>query len=171
MRYHNITTDDMLNGDGLRTVLWVAGCTHCCKECQNPITWDVNGGVPFDEAAKQELFEKLNHDYISGITFSGGDPLHPLNREPITALAKEINETFPDKTIWLYTGFLWEDLQNEEILKYIDVLVDGEFMVDLLDTKLKWCGSSNQRIIDVPASLDAGRVILYVNNSENAVND
>ena len=171
MRYHNITTDDMLNGDGLRTVLWVAGCTHCCKECQNPITWDVNGGVPFDEAAKQELFEKLNHDYISGITFSGGDPLHPLNREPITALAKEINETFPDKTIWLYTGFLWEDLQNEEILKYIDVLVDGEFMVDLLDTKLKWCGSSNQRIIDVPASLDSGRVILYVNNSENAVND
>ena len=171
MRYHNITTDDMLNGDGLRTVLWVAGCTHCCKECQNPITWDVNGGVPFDEAAKQELFEKLNHDYISGITFSGGDPLHPFNREPITALAKEINETFPDKTIWLYTGFLWEDLQNEEILKYIDVLVDGEFMVDLLDTKLKWCGSSNQRIIDVPASLDAGRVILYVDNSENAVND
>ena len=171
MRYHNITTDDMLNGDGLRTVLWVAGCTHCCKECQNPITWDVNGGVPFDEAAKQELFEKLNHDYISGITFSGGDPLHPLNREPITTLAKEINETFPDKTIWLYTGFLWEDLQNEEILKYIDVLVDGEFMIDLLDTKLKWCGSSNQRIIDVPASLDAGRVILYVNNSENAVND
>ena len=171
MRYHNITTDDMLNGDGLRTVLWVAGCSHCCKECQNPITWDVNGGVPFDEAAKQELFEKLNHDYISGITFSGGDPLHPLNREPITALAKEINETFPDKTIWLYTGFLWEDLQNEEILKYIDVLVDGEFMIDLLDTKLKWCGSSNQRIIDVPASLDAGQVILYVNNSENAVND
>ena len=171
MRYHNITTDDMLNGDGLRTVLWVAGCTHCCKECQNPITWDVNGGVPFDEAAKQELFEKLNHDYISGITFSGGDPLHPLNREPITALAKEINETFPDKTIWLYTGFLWEDLQNEEILKYIDVLVDGEFMIDLLDTKLKWCGSSNQRIIDVPASLDAGKVILYVDNSENAVND
>ena len=171
MRYHNITTDDMLNGDGLRTVLWVAGCTHCCKECQNPITWDVNGGVPFDEAAKQELFEKLTHDYISGITFSGGDPLHPLNREPITALAKEINEKFPDKTIWLYTGFLWEDLQNEEILKYIDVLVDGEFMIDLLDTKLKWCGSSNQRIIDVPASLDSGRVILYVNNSENAVND
>ena len=171
MRYHNITTDDMLNGDGLRTVLWVAGCTHCCKECQNPISWDVNGGVPFDEAAKQELFEKLNHDYISGITFSGGDPLHPLNREPITALAKEINETFPDKTIWLYTGFLWEDLQHEEILKYIDVLVDGEFMIDLLDTKLKWCGSSNQRIIDVPASLDAGRVILYVDNSENAVND
>ena len=170
MRYHNITTDDMLNGDGLRTVLGVAGCTHCCKECQNPITWDVNGGVPFDEAAKQELFEKLNHDYISGITFSGGDPLHPLNREPITALAKEINETFPDKTIWLYTGFLWEDLQNEEILKYIDVLVDGEFMIDLLDTKLKWCGSSNQRIIDVPASLDVGRVIFYVDNSENAVN-
>lgn len=166
MRYHNITTDDMLNGDGLRTVLWVAGCTHCCKDCQNPITWDANGGVPFTDETKEELFSKLNHDYISGITFSGGDPLHPQNREMITQLAKEINEKFPDKTIWCYTGFLWEELQNEEILNYIDVLVDGEFMVDLLDTKLKWCGSSNQRIIDVPASLDAGHVILYVNNSE-----
>ena len=118
MRYHNITTDDMLNGDGLRTVLWVAGCTHCCKDCQNPITWDVNGGVPFTDETKEELFSKLNHDYISGITFSGGDPLHPQNREMVTQLAKELNEKFPDKTIWCYTGFLWEDLQNEEILNY-----------------------------------------------------
>ena len=115
MRYHNITTDDMLNGDGLRTVLWVAGCTHCCKDCQNPITWDVNGGVPFTDETKEELFSKLNHDYISGITFSGGDPLHPQNREMVTQLAKEINEKFPDKTIWCYTGFLWEDLSRRRV--------------------------------------------------------
>ena len=80
MRYHNITKDDMLNGDGLRVVLWVAGCSHCCKDCQNPITWDPNGGIPFDEAAKQEIFDQLDKPYISGITFSGGDPLHSANR-------------------------------------------------------------------------------------------
>lgn len=171
MRYHNITTDDMLNGDGLRTVLWVAGCTHCCKDCQNPITWDINGGLPFTDEVKAELFEKLSKDYISGVTFSGGDPLHPSNIETITALAKEINQKFPDKTIWVYTGFTYEELSGCEILEHIDVLVDGEFMINLKDTKLKWCGSSNQRIIDVPASLDSGRVILYVDNAKSTGNE
>ena len=80
MRYHNITHDDMLNGDGLRAVLWVAGCNHRCKECHNPITWDIDGGIPFDDVAKTEIFAELDKDYISGITFSGGDPLHPENR-------------------------------------------------------------------------------------------
>ena len=80
MRYHNITKDDMLNGDGLRVVLWVAGCAHCCKGCQNPVTWDPDGGLPFDGAARAEIFEQLDKSYISGITFSGGDPLHPSNR-------------------------------------------------------------------------------------------
>ena len=84
MRYHNITKDDMLNGDGLRVVLWVAGCDHCCKDCQNPVTWDPNGGLEFDAEAKAELFEALDHDYISGITFSGGDPLFYGNREDVT---------------------------------------------------------------------------------------
>ena len=88
MRYHNITKDDMLNGDGLRVVLWVAGCSHCCRECQNPITWDPNGGIPFDEAAKKEIFDELEKDYISGITFSGGDPMHLSNEADVTALAK-----------------------------------------------------------------------------------
>ena len=101
MQYHNITKDDMLNGDGLRVVLWVAGCTHGCKECQNPVTWDPNGGLLFDERAKEELFEQLEKSYISGITYSGGDPLYVGNREAITALAKEIREKFPEKTQWL----------------------------------------------------------------------
>lgn len=97
MRYHNITKDDMLNGDGLRVVLWVAGCGHHCKGCQNPITWDPNGGIPFDDAAKAEIFEQLDKDYISGITFSGGDPLYEANRADVTALAKEIKERISEK--------------------------------------------------------------------------
>ena len=161
MRYHNITKDDMLNGDGLRTVLWVSGCSHCCKECHNPITWDANGGLPFDEAAKAELFTELGKDYISGITFSGGDPLFYSNRADVLELAKEIRGKFPDKTIWLYTGFVWETIEQLEIMKYIDVLVDGEFIAALKDTKLYWRGSSNQRVIDVNATRAAGHVVLH----------
>ena len=96
MRYHNITKDDMLNGDGLRVVLWVAGCAHCCKECQNPITWDPDGGLLFDENAKKEIFEQLDEKYISGITFSGGDPLHPANSLEVKNLMAEIKEKYPD---------------------------------------------------------------------------
>ena len=153
MRYHNITKEDMLNGDGLRVVLWVAGCSHCCKDCQNPITWDPNGGIPFDEAAKQEIFDQLDKPYISGITFSGGDPLHSANRLEVRNLMAEIREKYPDKTIWLYTGDLWENVLHYAMMQYIDVLVDGEFMSDKKDVKLLWKGSSNQRVIDVQKSL------------------
>lgn len=153
MRYHNITKDDMLNGDGLRVVLWVAGCTHCCKECQNPVTWDPDGGLPFDEAAKQEIFDQLEKSYISGITFSGGDPLHSANRLGVRNLIEEIRGKYPGKTVWLYTGDRWEDVLHYPVMKYVDVLVDGEFMNDLKDTKLLWKGSKNQRVIDVQKSL------------------
>ena len=98
----------MLNGDGLRVVLWVAGCAHGCKECQNPVTWDPQDGVRFDEEAKKEIFDQLAENYISGITFSGGDPLFPANEAEVTELARTIREKFPEKTIWLYTGYLWE---------------------------------------------------------------
>lgn len=161
MRYHNITKDDMLNGDGLRVVLWVAGCSHCCRECQNPQTWDPNGGIPFDQAAREELFEQLGKTYISGVTFSGGDPLHKNNITEITRLAKEIREKFPDKTIWLYTGSSWESIQKEEIVRYLDVCVDGEFIVEQKDTSLKWKGSANQRVIDVKKTFAAGKVVLH----------
>ncbi len=153
MRYHNITKDDMLNGDGLRVVLWVAGCSHCCKECQNPITWDPDGGLFFDEEAKQEIFEQLEHSYISGITFSGGDPLHSANRLDVRNLMAEIKEKYPDKTIWLYTGYEWKDIWHYPMMKYVDVVVDGEFKIDLRDTNLLWKGSSNQNVIDVKATL------------------
>lgn len=143
----------MLNGDGLRVVLWVAGCAHCCKGCQNPITWDPDGGLQFDEAAKQELFEQLEKDYISGITFSGGDPLHPANRLDVRNLAEEIKQKFPGKTIWLYTGDSWENVLHYPIMKNVDVLVDGEYVQELRDTKLLWKGSKNQRVINVKRTL------------------
>lgn len=161
MRYHNITKDDMLNGDGLRVVLWVAGCTHCCKECHNPITWDPNGGLEFDEAAKQEIFAELEKDYIHGITFSGGDPLHINNAFDVAELAKEIREKYPHKTIWLYTGGLWEDVKNMRVIPYLDVLCDGEFEVDKKDENTHWVGSTNQRVIDVQKTLIEGKVVLH----------
>ena len=159
MRYHNITKDDMLNGDGLRVVLWVAGCNHCCRECQNPVTWDPNGGLPFTEKEENEIFTELEKDYISGITFSGGDPLHPSNISAVTRLAKKIREKYPDKTIWLYTGSVWEEISHEEIIRYLDVCVDGEFVVEQKDISLKWKGSSNQRVIDVQKSLKENKII------------
>ena len=151
----------MLNGDGLRVVLWLSGCSHCCKECQNPITWDPNGGLPFDQEAKEELFEALSKDYISGVTLSGGDPLYYGNRTDVLALLKEIREAFPEKTVWLYTGFVWEVISNLEIMDYVDVLVDGEFVAEQKNTQLYWRGSSNQNVIDVKASRAAGNMVLY----------
>ncbi len=164
MNYHNITKDDMLNGDGLRVVLWVAGCNHQCDECQNPITWDITGGIPFDEAAEKELFDELAKPHISGITFSGGDPLHPFNRQTTFRLMRKCKELFPEKTVWVYTGFLWEEFQNNPKMKYIDVLLDGRFVKSLFDEKLRWVGSSNQRIIDVQKTLKEGHVVLYFDN-------
>lgn len=139
----------MLNGDGLRTVLWVAGCDHRCEGCHNPVTWDIDGGIPFDEEAERELFEKLSPDYISGLTFSGGDPLHPKNRGEVTRLAKKFREMFPDKTIWLYTGYRYEEIEDLEIVPLVDIIVDGEFIQAQFDAKLHWKGSANQRVIDV----------------------
>ena len=161
MRYHDIKTGDMLNGMGIRVTLFVAGCNHYCKGCHNPITWDANEGLIFDEKAKQELFEELEKDYCKGVTFSGGDPLYPDNRADITALAKEVKEKFPEKDIWLYTGFTYEGIYNLEVMSYIDVLVDGEFKEELKDNNYHWAGSTNQRIIDVKESRRYGSIKGY----------
>lgn len=163
MNIHNITTYDMKNGDGLRTVLWVAGCTHHCKGCQNPCTWDENDGVPFDENAKKELFDSLTEKYVQGLTLSGGDPLHPANIDEIGLIIEEVKTKFPDKDIWLYTGFTWEELlkMNLPYLNKIDVLIDGRFEEPLKDTTLKWRGSSNQRVIDVGKSLESNSIELF----------
>lgn len=161
MKYHNITKDDMNNGDGLRVVLWVSGCSHHCKNCHNPITWDPEDGVEFDVSATLELYEQLQKDYISGITFSGGDPLFIGNREKVFVLISSIKSWFPKKTIWLYTGYTWEAIKDIPELKDVDVIVEGPYIESLRDTTLKWRGSSNQRVVDVKKSLETGEVILH----------
>lgn len=163
MNYHNITTDDMLNGDGLRTVLWVAGCEHKCVGCQNPMTWKADSGILFDAEAKKELFDNLHKSYISGVTFSGGDPLYFSNRSEVLDLAKDIRSIFGDrKSIWLYTGYLWEEIKCVPGIEVIDVIVDGRFVKELAEINYPWAGSTNQRIIDVKKSLESGTVVLYV---------
>lgn len=158
MRYHNITTDDMLNGDGLRTVLWVSGCSHHCKGCHNEITRDPDCGLEFDQNARREFFLKLSKPYISGATLSGGDPLYPGNRECVLELIKEIRREFPLKTIWLYTGYLWEEISHLDGISLVDVIVDGKFEEDLKDNNYHWAGSTNQRVIDVKKTLATGKV-------------
>ncbi len=168
MNYHNITHDDMNNGDGLRVVLWVAGCNHHCKNCQNPITWDPDGGIPFTAKEVQEIYKELNKDYISGITFSGGDPFHHKNREEIRKLIQEIKHDFPTKTIWLYTGYTWEEVLDTpgliEIALLVDVLVDGIYDEALRKNTYPWAGSTNQRVIDVQKTILEGRITLHESN-------
>lgn len=174
MRYHNITKADMLNGEGLRVVLWVSGCSHHCQACQNAITWNPEDGLIFDEKAKQEIFEELQKDWCSGITLSGGDPLFLANRKEIAQLVKEIKKRFPDKTIWCYTGYTWEELLKEQkededlkdIIHLLDVLLDGKFILRFALEKLHYVGSSNQCIIDVQKSLKENKKILYIDNSK-----
>lgn len=161
MNYHNITYDDMNNGDGLRAVLWVAGCDHCCPECQNPVTWDPDDGLMFGLDAWEELEDLLDKDYISGLTLSGGDPLFEGNREDILTLCELVKASFPNKTIWLYTGYCYEDIKDLPVIEYIDILVDGPYVKELRDTKLKWRGSSNQRVIDVQKTIELGQIVLW----------
>lgn len=167
MRYHNITYPDMNNGDGLRVVLWLSGCSHRCKNCQNQQTWDVDSGIVFDETAKKELFNELKKDYISGVTFSGGDPLHKNNLDELLSLIIKIKEKFPSKNIWLYTGFTWEEIfesaykTRQQIVSKCDVLVDGRYVDELQDISAHWVGSTNQRVIDVQKSLKENKIVLY----------
>ena len=144
MRYHDIVKDDMLNGEGLRVTLFVAGCDHHCKHCQNPVTWDPDGGLEFTVAEMNEIDQQLRQPYISGLTLSGGDPMYLGNREAIEFLCKWVKTAFPDKNIWCYTGYLFEEVKHLPLMQYIDVLVDGKFMHELADVNYKWAGSLGQ---------------------------
>ena len=146
MNYHNITTRDMKNGDGLRVVLWLAGCSHHCKGCQNPQTWNPESGILFDNSAREEIFAELKEEYCSGITLSGGDPLYEGNRLEVLNLCKQIIAEYPNKTIWLYTGYTLAQIKElfPQILPYIDVLVDGRYEEDKRDIEIAWRGSTNQ---------------------------
>ncbi len=163
MQYHNITHCDMLNGHGIRVTLWVAGCEHHCKNCQNPFTWDVHGGIPFDKDAYDEICEDLKQDYCSGLTLSGGDPMHIDNRETILRLCQNIKMQFPKKTIWMYTGYTFEEIKTSPILQYIDILVDGKYIEELRDIEMPWVGSTNQRIIDVKETFRKNKIVTIQN--------
>lgn len=168
MNYHNITKDDMNNGEGLRVVLWLAGCDHHCPGCQNPVTWNPKDGLPVGNAVYEELDRELSKDYIEGLTLSGGDPLYPGNRHDLLTLLRHVRRLHPDKNVWLYTGYTWEEITRFSdtaiILPYIDVVVDGPFVDALKDVNYPWAGSTNQRVIDVRKTLEQGRVILYGNH-------
>ena len=164
MNYHNILHDDIRNGVGLRVTLFVSGCSHRCKGCQNKQTWDFNSGIEFDKNAYEEIINELNKDYIDGITFSGGDPFCKENIEDISLLIHTLKTNVSkDFSIWVYTGRTYEDLLANDFyaLCNIDVLVDGEYVEDLFDANYHWCGSTNQRVIDVQKSLLNGVVELY----------
>ncbi len=168
LRYHNITKDDMLNGVGVRVVLWLSGCDHRCANCHNQLTWSHKEGIYFAEEAKKELFNELKKDYISGVTLSGGDPLYILNREEVAVLIEEIKTEFPDKTVWVYTGYTWDEIKSDETLfntvKNVDVVVDGKFDENLKDIQYNWAGSKNQKVIDVKKSIERGDLVNYVHS-------
>lgn len=170
MNYHNITKADILNGPGLRVVLWVSGCAHDCRNCHNPETHDPESGIPFDLEAVVELMTSVRKNYIEGITYSGGDPLYPRNRVHIAGLSQAIRLNMPEKTQWLYTGYTFEkvlELAKEDrdlmtILSNIDVIVDGKFHQSEADNSLHWKGSNNQRIINVKDSIKEGKIIEFI---------
>ena len=156
----------MLNGDGIRVSLWVSGCSLHCKGCQNPQTWQFNSGIPFDKNAFQELYEALDKSYIQGLTLTGGNPMD--NMPEVLHICRTVKEKFPNKDIWLYSGYTFEELQQSRvamcILEYVDVLVDGPYIEEQRDISLQWRGSKNQRIIDVQETLKQGKIITIQND-------
>lgn len=202
MNYLRIDKEDVCNGEGLRVVLWLSGCSHKCKGCQNPQTWDADSGIPFNESTKEELFRELDKDYISGLTLTGGDPLFESNLDDVLELVTEVNKRYnttqyidennqnnhnilntnadkirlssPHKTIWIYSGYTWEEILDEEynflemhdtlrqvIIAQCNVFVDGQYKESQRDITLPYRGSKNQRLIDVQQSLQEGKIVLW----------
>ena len=167
MRYNKIRKMDISNGPGVRVSVFMQGCTFNCKNCFNPETHDFRGGKEFTDETINKILELCDKDYIVGLSILGGEPMHPKNIEGTTKLAKAFKERYPNKTIWAWTGFLFDrDLKDKEVMRYIDVLVDGQYKDELHEFRLKWCGSSNQRVIDVKQSLDKKDVVLLDETKE-----
>jgi len=194
VNYALIRKNDIANGEGVRVSLFVSGCRHRCKGCFNREAWDFDYGKPFGEAEIEEILKACGHSHIAGLSLLGGEPFEPENREMLTKLCKEFKKRFPQKNIWCYTGFILEELVDAErlfeysanaatptdiphpdentavaLLREIDVLVDGRFVQELKSPALKFRGSSNQRIIDVPATLKNGAVTLLSGKWERTV--
>lgn len=214
MNFLKIDKEDVCNGEGLRVVLWLSGCSHKCKGCQNPQTWDANSGIPFDESAKEELFRELDKDYISGLTLTGGDPLFENNLDGVLDLVTEVNKRYntaqyidenaqenhnmlnvnaneirlssPQKSIWIYTGYTWEEIMEYQsielddfdyieesyidglyekrklIISKCDVLVDGRYIDSQRDITMRFAGSRNQRVINIQKTLKENKIVLEV---------
>lgn len=157
---------DISNGPGVRVSIFMQGCTFNCKNCFNKETHDFNGGKELTEDTIKRVLDLAKNDYIKGLSILGGEPLHPKNRKGSLELAKRFKEEYPDKTVWVWTGFSFEDLNQEENLKYIDILVDGRFVEELHDPTLKWRGSSNQRVIDIKKTLKKKKIVLLEENEK-----
>ena len=161
MRYNKIRKMDISNGKGVRVSLFVQGCTFNCKNCFNPETHDFNGGKEFTDETITHILDLCQNENVEGLSLLGGEPMHPTNLEGVTKLARVFKERFPNKNLWAWTGFTYENyLKGKEIVKYLDVLVDAQYVDELHDFTLKWRGSSNQRVIDIPKSLQEGKVVL-----------
>lgn len=161
MRYNQIREMDISNGPGVRVSIFMQGCHFHCKNCFNKETWDFEGGEEFTEDTIKRVLQLSDKEYIKGLSILGGEPMHPNNIEGTTKLAKAFKEEYPDKTIWVWSGYRFdEDLKDKEVLNYIDVLVDGTYKDELHNPTLKWKGSSNQRVIDVSKSLMQKEIIL-----------
>lgn len=168
MNYADIRPIDVANGPGIRVSLFVSGCTHHCKECFNPETWDFAYGRPFGEEQVQAILGHLSKPYIRGLSLLGGEPFEPQNQAAVLELVEWVREVYPDKDIWCYSGYLFEQLaagavgeHSRELLERLDVLVDGPFILERKDLSLRFRGSANQRILDVPASLEAGEARVW----------
>ena len=161
MRYNRIRKMDIADGPGVRVSVFLQGCMFHCKNCFNPETWDFKGGLEFNDDVIEEILSLCDKSHIAGLSILGGEPMHPNNIEGTLRLAKAFKERFPQKTLWCWSGFLMDQICNPEVLKYIDVLVDGQYVDEAHDPRLKWRGSSNQRVIDVPKSLKKGDIVLF----------
>ena len=174
MNYAIIKWTDIANGEGVRISLFVSGCTHRCKTCFNSVAWDFSYGELFDENVQEQIIEGLKSDYVAGLSLLGGEPLEPQNQEALYPFIKRVREKFPNKTIWCYTGFVLDErtgsltnatkntLYTQRLISLFDVLVDGPFVEELKDIRLKFRGSSNQRVIDVKKTLASNQVVLYL---------
>ena len=163
MNYISMTKAEIANGRGVRVALWVSGCDHHCENCQNPETWDCKAGRDFTGNDLNRLIKELSLPYYDGLTLTGGDPLHPQNIKTIEYIASSVKTLLPNKTIWCYTGYSFEDVKNLNVMKHIDILIDGLFVQELRDITLRFKGSSNQRVIDVQKSLSSNEVVLWQN--------
>jgi anaerobic ribonucleoside-triphosphate reductase activating protein len=163
MRYNLIRKMDISNGEGIRVSIFVQGCSFHCPNCFNPETHDFDGGKEFNGETIDKILELCDRHFIVGLSILGGEPLHYKNRDDVTKLAKAFKERYPNKNIWLWTGYEYETVNRLEIMNYVDVVIDGMYVDKLHDFNLKWKGSSNQRVIDVKESLETGMTIIYKN--------